>query len=156
MVRIYMPPRFSKRRMDQQIADKALTLFGGPSLFRHSKVIHSQAVYLNKSGQLCTINVQAGAPYCPKDHWVLQFLRTYSDCIVTTGSILRKEPNAFDNSLITSMDFDPHVFFERPKPLAVMTNSLSENLLETGNRVYSDRKYKKHLLSKDSVVERFL
>jgi len=106
-------------------------------LFRHSKVIHSTACYLNKHGQLCTINVQAGAPYCPSDFWVLQFLRTYADCIVTTGKILRKEPDAFDTSMIRSMGFNPSIYFEHKdrhqKNVAILTNSLSENLLTAGN-----------------------
>ena len=71
--------------MSEDVAYQALDLFGGPSMFRNSRVIHSTSCYLNKTGQLFTINLQAGAPYCPLDFWVLQFLRTYSDCIVTTG-----------------------------------------------------------------------
>lgn len=61
---------------------------------------------------------------------MLQFLRTYADCIVTTGKTLRNEPEAFDTSLIKSMDFDPLVYFAKPKPLAILTNTLNANLLE--------------------------
>ena len=100
MVRLYLPPRFSKKRMSLSIADRTITMFGGPTLFRHSKVIHSTACYMNRHGQLFTINLERGAPHSPDDFWMLQFLRTYSDCIVTTGKILRKEPDAFDPSVI--------------------------------------------------------
>lgn len=57
MNRLYLPPRFSKRRMGQKVAEKAMTSFGGPALFRKTKVIHSTACYLNKHSQLCTINI---------------------------------------------------------------------------------------------------
>ena len=82
------------------------------------------------------------------DFWVLQFLRTYSDCIVTTGKILRKEPDAFDTKMLKPFEFDPNVYFEQPKPLAVLTNTLNTNLMEAGNKVYADKRFKKHLLTK--------
>ena len=62
---------------------------------------------------------------------MLHFLRTYCDCIVTSGGILRAEVGAYDASLVEHLGFDPQVFFEKPKPLAIMTNSLKENLIET-------------------------
>ena len=49
MVRLYLPPRFSKRRMGDKVANKALSHFGGPTFFRHSKVVHSTACYMNKN-----------------------------------------------------------------------------------------------------------
>ena len=100
-------------------------MVGGPTFFRHTKVIHSTACYVNKNGQLFTINLQAGAPYCPQDFFALQFLRTYSDCIVTTGKILRKEPDCFDTSVIRTMGLDPRIYFEKDgvKPVAILTNS---------------------------------
>ena len=45
-------------------------------------------------------------------------------------------------------DIDPKVYFEKPKPLAVLTNTLNTNLMEAGNRVYADKRYRKHLLTK--------
>lgn len=57
MVRLYLPPRFSKKRMGDKVAEKALETFGGPTFFRHSKVVHSMACYLNKNGQLCSIDI---------------------------------------------------------------------------------------------------
>ena len=65
MVRIYLPPRFSKRRMNEKIAQQALTMFGGPALFQKTKVVHSMACYMNRDEHLFSINIQAGAPYCP-------------------------------------------------------------------------------------------
>ena len=57
MVRLYMPPRFSKRRMQDDVAQRCLRMIGGPTYFRHTKVIHSTACYANKNGQLFTINL---------------------------------------------------------------------------------------------------
>ena len=50
MVRYYLPPRFSKKRMGMKVAEKALNHFGGPAMFRNTKVVHSAAVYMNKFG----------------------------------------------------------------------------------------------------------
>ena len=85
-----------------------------------------------------SINVQPGSPSNLHDFWVLHFLRTYADCIVTTGMNLRKEPNAFNPNAITQLGFDPKVFFKTPKPVAILTNSLSSNLVATGNPVFRD------------------
>jgi hypothetical protein len=48
MVRIYFPPRFTKKNMGPVIAEKAMNLFEGAGVFNKSKVIHSTACYLNK------------------------------------------------------------------------------------------------------------
>lgn len=156
MVRLYLPPRFSKRRLGDGVARKALACFGGLGLFRHTKVIHSTACLLGSRGELFTVNLQAGAPGCPADLWVLQFLRTYVDCIVTTGKILRTEPAAFDTSVIKSVGLDPRVYFENPKPVAVMTNTVSEALLRAGNRVYADQRFRKHLLTTPAALRQRL
>ena len=68
---------------------------------------------------------------------------------------MRAEAEAYQASLVEQLGFDPQVFFEKPKPLAIMTNSLSENLIET-HQSYSDLKYKKHVLCSDSTAESFL
>jgi len=67
---------------------------------------------------------------------MLQFLRTYADCIVTTGKILRKEHECFDPKLIKTFDFDSKIYFEKPKPVAILTNTLNENLMEVGNPLF--------------------
>ena len=131
-------------------------MIGGPTYFRHTKVIHSTACYANKNGQLFTINLQAGAPYCPSDFFLLQFLRTYSDCIVTTGQILRKEPDCFDTSVIGTIGLKPRVYFEKDgvKPVAIMTNSqIGENLPEVGNQLYANPRFKKHILTKPGLLK---
>ncbi len=112
--------------MGPTIAEKALNLFEGAGVFNKSKVIHSTACYLNKDDQLLTINVgEKGAPRCLSDLWVLNFLRCYSDCIITTGQILRKEPHAFNPKVVEMLGFDPNVYFKKPKPVAIMTNTLN-------------------------------
>ena len=57
MVRFYLPPRFSKRRMGHKIAERTLDLFRGPAFFRNTKVVHSTSCYIGKNGQLFTINL---------------------------------------------------------------------------------------------------
>jgi len=98
MVRLYLGERFTKKTMSTKVMEQALKLFEGPSTFAKSKVIHSTSVYMNKSDQLFTINVgERGSPRCKEDFWLLHFLRCYSDCIVTTGAILRKEQDAYNS-----------------------------------------------------------
>lgn len=91
---------------------------------------------------------------CPADFWMLQFLRTFSDCIVTTGKILRKEPDCFEPRVIKAMGFDPKIYFEKEKPVAILTNTLNANLMEVGNRLYADTHFKKHILTKPQTLER--
>ena len=50
------------------------------------------------------------------------------------------------------MQLDPKVYFEKPKPVAVLTNTLTSGMVEKGNTLYSDRKYKKHILVKDTAL----
>lgn len=55
-----------------------------------------------------------------------------------------------------SLGFDPHVFFDKPKPIAILSNNINENLISVGNRVYGDKRYRKHILTKDSNLARLL
>ena len=69
--------------------------------------------------------------------------------------ILRKEPSAFNPKVIEQLELDPKEFFKTPKPVAILTNTLSSNLIASGNPMFRDPKYKKIVLSKPSIVERF-
>lgn len=127
---------------------------------------------------------------------MLHFLRTYADCSITTGKILRDEPTAFDDRVLKAMDLPIEVYFDqvrkvpmtreekvllakekkpRPsslvdhlnpmvkpekkplpppcKPVAIMTNSLPDNLLETGHFLYRDHRYKKLILTEQRTFE---
>ena len=53
------------------------------------------------------------------------------------------------------MGFDPEIFFAKQKPLAVLTNTLNKNLLQQGSEVYRDKRFRKHLMVKESTLERF-
>ena len=53
------------------------------------------------------------------------------------------------------MQFDPSVYFEQPKPVAVLTNTLTASMMEKGNSLYSNRNFKKHVLVKDQILQRF-
>ena len=75
---------------------------------------------------------------------------------MTTGKILRKEPHAFNPQFIEQLGFDPKVYFEKEKPVAILTDSLNQNLIEQGNRLFRDRKYRKHILSRPNTLQRLL
>ena len=157
MVRQFIGPRFTKARMGDSVSGRLLKYFGGPTLFARAKVTHTMAVYQRVSDEryFC-IEQKPGAPCSLDDLWLLYFLRTFSDCIITTGKILRDEPEAFNPAPIHKFKIKPNVFFEKSKPVAILSNSLSENILEHGNALYNDRRFQKHLLSKPNNVERLL
>ena len=148
MVRVFLAERFTKKTMSVKVVEQALKLFDGPQTFSRSKVIHSTAVYMNKSDQLYTINVgESGSPRCKEDFWLLNFLRCYSDCIVTTGAILRKEPEAFNPNIPSMLGFDKNVYFKnKQKPLCILTNTLNKNFTHS-NSVYEDSSFKKIVLT---------
>ena len=57
-------------------------------MFGRAKTIHSAAVWENtRDGKLYSININGHSPQFKEDFWTLQFLRTYCDCIITTGKI---------------------------------------------------------------------
>lgn len=87
--------------MSLTIAEMALNVFGSLHNFSKTQVIHSNASYMNPEGKLFQINLREDSPKCEQDWWSLNFLRTYSDCIVTSGKILREEPHSFHQSYIT-------------------------------------------------------
>ena len=98
--------------MSQALMQKAIQLFDGPQVFARSKVIHSTSVYMNSQNNCFTLNIgEPGTPRCNEDFWLLNFLRCYSDCILTTGQILRKEPYCFEMGQIKELDFKEDVYF---------------------------------------------
>ena len=58
--------------------------------------------------------------------------------------------------MIKTMGFDPSIYFEKPKPVAILSNTLNENLIHQGNEIYQDKKYVKHLLTKPAILDRLL
>jgi hypothetical protein len=46
---------------------------------------------------------------------------------VTTGQILRKEPDAFRDVVPQMLGFDPKLYFKKPKPVCILTNTLNKN-----------------------------
>lgn len=80
---------------------------------------------------------------------MLNFLRTYADCIVTSGKILRDEPFAFDSRVPAMLGLNQNVYFNEngKKPVAIMTDSLTTTLHET-NTIYGDPKYRKLIFTK--------
>ena len=63
-----------------------------------------------------------GTPKCESDLWVLNFLRCYSDAIVTSGENLRAETDPFLPSQPAEVGLDPDIYFKKPKPVAILTN----------------------------------
>lgn len=97
MVKLYFPPRYSKSNVSLQVLDKVTKMIGGFDSFARAKVIHSAAVALKKDNKLYQININEHSPQSENDYFLLSFLRTYSDCIITTGKILREEDQAFSD-----------------------------------------------------------
>lgn len=95
------------------------------------------------------------SPRCLDDFWVLNFLRCYSDCIVTTGQILRDEPYAFDPSLAEKLKLPKAVYFKDQKTVCVLTNKLSNNILDSNPLLYQNKKLKKIILSNSAALKRF-
>ena len=87
----------------------------------------------------------------------MQFLRTYCDCVVTTGKILRKEKMAFHPDIPEMLKLPKKVYFKKGgKPVAILTNNLQ--ISQDGsniNQIYLDNRYKKHIITKPSVLKRY-
>jgi len=87
---------------------------------------------MNPHLQLFQINIEPQAPKSASDFWFFNFLRTYTDCSITTGAILRKEPLCFDPYTVNKLKFDKDIYFSTSqkhdhKPVAIMTNSINHN-----------------------------
>ena len=158
MVRIFLKSRYTAKTCNDSVTKNALRLFQGFQYFGRSKVIHSAAVWLNPgSGKLYSMNINELTPRCREDFWTLNFLRTYADCILTTGQILRKEPNAFHPDIPEKLGLPKDIYYKKGgKPLAIMTRGLQSNLhLNSLNPVYQNSQFKKHILVKPQVLDRF-
>jgi hypothetical protein len=44
---------------------------------------------------------------------MLHFLRTYADCVITTGKILRDEPLAFEPRITAQLGLPLEVYFDQ-------------------------------------------
>ena len=144
--------RFDPKFVSLNVAARAMELFKGPHLLKDSQIIHSVVCYVDGSQLRVVKTEHPKAPRCAADFWMLNYLRCYTDCIMTTGAILRLEQSCFDKNLPQILGFDPQVYFQKPKPLCVMTNRL-ENLMES-NPVYKEPCYSKLVLtSPKSYIE---
>ena len=159
MVRVYLKTRYTKQTTNDLVTNNILNWFGGFQPFARAKVIHSAAVWVNPNdAKLYSININENSPKCKQDFWMLNFLRTYSDCIVTTGNILRKEPLAFHPEVPKQLGLPVETYFKKGgKPIAILTGNLEKNLWTStnSNLVYSDARFKKHIIVKPSVKQRF-
>lgn len=114
MVRLYLRKRYTKSRVPEPVFDRAHSYLGGFKLFGSAKVIHCAAVWQNPNdNNLYSININDESPKCKEDFWTLNFLRTYADCIVTTGSILRKEPMAFYPGILKPLQLPYNIYFDQ-------------------------------------------
>ena len=107
------------------------------------------------------MNINENSPKCAQDLFALNFLRTYADCILTTGMILRKEPDAFEPTLPLKLGFPQEVYFNtkgdvKGKPIAILTKDISLNLhSDSVNQVYLSNLYRKHVLTRPESLDRF-
>ena len=151
MVRLFLKTRFTKATCTDAVTNNVLNWFGGFQDFGRASVIHSAAVWQNPNdGKLYSININENSPKSKQDFWTLNFMRTYCDCIITTGSILRKEPLAFHPDVPLKLGLPTEVYFKKGgKPIAILTRNVEKSLwTNSGNMVYSDKKFKKHILVK--------
>ena len=96
MVRIFLKNRYTAKACNDSVTKNVIRLFQGFQFFGQAKVIHAASVWHNPgNGLIYSMNMNENTPKCKEDFWTLNFLRTYADCILTSGQILRKEPNAF-------------------------------------------------------------
>lgn len=72
--------------------DEALTKAYGSDLSERSAVSHITAVWEEQPGVLRTIRINEHAPKSERDFFVLNASRARADAIITTGKILRDEP----------------------------------------------------------------
>mmetsp|Transcript_9627 Transcript_9627/g.14659 ORF Transcript_9627/g.14659 Transcript_9627/m.14659 type:complete len:96 (+) Transcript_9627:107-394(+) len=95
---------------------------------------------------------------------MLNFFRTYCDCQLTTGKILRDEPQAVDSALPEIMGFPSDVYFNqgKGKDLAIMTTQLTkattENLEEAKNSMnsaYFDRAHSKLVYTRTQDFDQY-
>lgn len=75
----------------QDVAQMAEQIYG--SSWFASGLLHPTAVWHPPSGSLVTLEINAHTPKSLVDFFVLNFTRARSDAIVTTGKILRQEPD---------------------------------------------------------------
>ncbi len=73
------------RRRILEIYGDALETAGG--------VLHVAAVWRDPEGRLPTLRIEAGAPRSATDRFVLGLARARADAVLTTGRILREEPD---------------------------------------------------------------
>ncbi len=102
MANLFYHKRFATKAMPLQLIEKVKCVFGDLNLFKESKVMHSSSTIL-RDGNLFQIKINEQSPKIDEDFFGVHFLRTYSDCILTTDMIIREEPKAFDVSPLTSM-----------------------------------------------------
>ena len=140
-------------------------------MFGRAKTIHSAAVWENtRDGKLYSININGHSPQFKEDFWTLQFLRTYCDCIITTGKILRAEPMAFNPDVLQMLKLPKAAYFKENKkrygkltgnkPVAILTKDINKNIFvndggDSANQVYYDPRFKKHILVRPNVKERY-
>lgn len=99
MVNTFLKSRFTRKRITNDQLNKVYDVFGLLTNFKKTKVIHSMSTVLIDN-DLYSIKIGPKSPKSKDDFWALNFLRAFSDCILTTGKILRSEPDAFHPAIL--------------------------------------------------------
>jgi riboflavin biosynthesis pyrimidine reductase len=111
------------------LAPPCLTRFTGPLSSEPAGVAHVAAVWARGDGEYATLRVGEGAPQSESDAIVLSGARARADAIVTTGRILRDEPDLVHASIAGSEVTEALVRWRRalgldaPPWIAVLTGS---------------------------------
>lgn len=83
--------RFEQMRGPEDIEDAVREIYGR-GLSEQRGCIHVTAVWQQSPQELITLKILPEAPRSPHDWFILQLARARADAIVTTGGILRGEP----------------------------------------------------------------
>lgn len=78
-------------RGPDEVERRAVALYGG-AVQAQTGVLHVTAVWRSPSGELRTLRITPATPRSETDAFVLALARARADAIVTTGKILRDEP----------------------------------------------------------------
>lgn len=148
--------------MSDEVTDAALKHFGEFQYFRRTRVLHRHCLLLQRDA-LYQLNIDEGGPppyYNDQDWFQDHFMRTYSDCILTTFGRLRRAPALFDvRGVVDKNGLDQKQFFHPSgvKPVAIITKSLPANLHAYSNvPMLQDPRFRKLIVSREKLITRYL
>ena len=146
----------------ESVENRIRALYGDEPLER-ARTVHVVATWRAPDTSLCVIRPGPGAPHSTTDQCALRTARMRADVIITTGKILRDEPelthDEFDPELLAwrredqgrplptlttiltsgrDLDFDHPLFCRVPLPLVVVPGENQESVADRARAAGSD------------------